>query len=438
MTSGDWNPLSTPPPTHQLPGHSSLGLISPNFNKENSNIPAKRSLDSKQGNPTKKTKLLEAPKDFKLPEPMDMPVISFPSTNKPPFSYANMIGMALLRAPERKLTLAQIYEWIMSHFPYYMRTDPGWQNSIRHNLSLNKSFEKTEKSKDKKGHFWKIVDGREFQFCNIKESKRNSNSPSSGGTTTSNKKSNKKSSSSIVSASNGDDSSDSSSDDSRLNSSNIPIPSTPVSKTSSSFDDNVEITPKSSPFNFKTPITSHNIGLLQSSPMIFDSPIANMTHSIHQQNVQVNGGSAGGNQTLDFTCSFSSSNFEMSPMGPVDQGPILEPITPQRCQKHQLPSIHQQLQSLHHHAKHNVGFKTPLMGTTTPLTGKRHIWASPSYLDEFLLSPIPKNQQQQFSGGITSPVKLAKKFGNVYSTNEIFGIDICSINNHDDDVSRLK
>lgn len=430
MTSTNWHLLpavlleATPPP----PEHTNMGLISPEFssptyNKENT-LPLKRTLtndsaSTQNGPTTKKTKLLEAPDDFQLPDPLDMPVISFKSSNKPPFSYANMIGMALLRAPARKLTLAEIYDWIANHFSYYERGQVGWQNSIRHNLSLNKAFQKTEKSKDKKGHFWQIAEGREYMFCNIKESKRN------GNLATNTKKVKKLPS---------DDSSDFSSDDSRPNTSIIPIPSTPISKTSSStsFDDNIEITPKSSPINFKTPITSHNINLLQSSPMIFDSPIANLAiaNAITHPNIQISG-----SQNLDFTCSFSSTNFEMSPMGPIDQGPILEPITPQRCQKVQLPSIHQQLQSLHHHPKHNGGFKTPLMGTT-PLNGKRHLWASPSYLEEFLLSPISKNHH--LSASSSSPVKLNKKFGNSYSSNEIFGIDICSINNHDDDVTRLK
>lgn len=101
----------------------------------------------------------------------DLPAITDDGT-KPPFSYAMLIGLAILNSPERRLTLAQIYGWIKETFTWYRTNNTGWQNSIRHNLSLNKSFAKKIKPKSEpgKGNYWTVVPGHEKQF--LKTSKR--------------------------------------------------------------------------------------------------------------------------------------------------------------------------------------------------------------------------------------------------------------------------
>lgn len=88
---------------------------------------------------------------------------------KPPYSYAMMIVLSILQSDTGKLTLSQIYYWISSHFPYYKPKDAGWQNSIRHNLSLNEAFVKGGKSLDGKGHFWEIKPGYESRFLKNEE-----------------------------------------------------------------------------------------------------------------------------------------------------------------------------------------------------------------------------------------------------------------------------
>ncbi|XP_018404326.1 PREDICTED: forkhead box protein J1-A-like [Cyphomyrmex costatus] len=76
---------------------------------------------------------------------------------KPPFSYATIICLAM-RANNNKVSLSNIYAWIRENFLFYKYADPAWQNSIRHNLSLNKCFLKLPRSKDEpgKGGFWKL------------------------------------------------------------------------------------------------------------------------------------------------------------------------------------------------------------------------------------------------------------------------------------------
>jgi len=87
---------------------------------------------------------------------------------KPPYSYATLICMAIRETPKHKITLSAIYNWIMANFAYYRNADPSWQNSIRHNLSLNKCFMKVPRDKDEpgKGGFWMINSEYEEYFKN--------------------------------------------------------------------------------------------------------------------------------------------------------------------------------------------------------------------------------------------------------------------------------
>ncbi|KAJ6171647.1 hypothetical protein N7470_000714 [Penicillium chermesinum] len=139
-----------------------------------SKLPMKRTLLEAaplRERPVKKQKREDAPTH--LPEPHEMPTIE-DDGSKPPYSYATLIGMSILRAPNRRLTLAQIYKWISDTFTYYKNSDAGWQNSIRHNLSLNKAFIKQERPKDDpgKGNYWAIEPGMESQFLKDKQVRR--------------------------------------------------------------------------------------------------------------------------------------------------------------------------------------------------------------------------------------------------------------------------
>lgn len=126
--------------------------------------PRKAAKRSKIDEPGRHRELIAIPDAEQFP-----PVDPGEDSAKPPYTYAQMIALAIWKGKERRRTLSQIYDFIRTTWSYYQKDDT-WENSIRHNLSLHKKFfEKQPREKDDpgKGNYWLIIAGNERELLEV-------------------------------------------------------------------------------------------------------------------------------------------------------------------------------------------------------------------------------------------------------------------------------
>ncbi len=78
---------------------------------------------------------------------------------KPPHSYISLITRAIESSSDKRMSLNEIYKSIIDNYPFYRTNKQRWQNSVRHSLSYNDCFVKSERKlgdRPGKGAFWTI------------------------------------------------------------------------------------------------------------------------------------------------------------------------------------------------------------------------------------------------------------------------------------------
>ena len=79
--------------------------------------------------------------------------------HRPSKSYTTMITEAILSSPGQRASLSAIYDYLAQTYPYFSFSKKSWQNSVRHNLSISKAFQRVPRDRNQlygKGMLWTL------------------------------------------------------------------------------------------------------------------------------------------------------------------------------------------------------------------------------------------------------------------------------------------
>ena len=70
--------------------------------------------------------------------------------------YMKMIAKSIMASPIQRLVLSQIYSYIKQNYSTHVASKESWRNSVRHNLSTNKCFQRCGRAPNGRGFVWQI------------------------------------------------------------------------------------------------------------------------------------------------------------------------------------------------------------------------------------------------------------------------------------------
>lgn len=153
-------------PPSPTPTQKSRYQIQPRFSEQDYSPIDVNTLLSKQPKDSDQTTSQVSQEDFD--ENPAIVLSEFPDGDKPNCTYAQLLIVAIKRSPKQKLLLDQIYDIFIQKYKSFkwQKDSKGWQNSIRHNLSLYACFHQQARGSDEKGRgkYWLV----ELVFSSLK------------------------------------------------------------------------------------------------------------------------------------------------------------------------------------------------------------------------------------------------------------------------------